>query len=143
MPSMIYPATTIDGAAWLQRSVCEYFQAIAWVPPPVLDPPPTIAPVIAVDAPAIGVESIGTEVISEPPSLDRSVVQYFANFPWNGLAMSAVVAPTAVAVGEAAMLDPAAIADWLDFEPTVDPKARLDNTAINDPGSLADFSDFF
>ncbi len=138
MPSMTYPATTIDGAEWLQRSVCEYFQAIAWVPPPVVNPPPPIAPVMAVDAPAIGVESV-----SAPPSLDRSVVQYFANFPWNGLAMPAVAVTTAVAVEESPMLDPAAIADWLDFEPTVDPKARLDNTAINDPGSLADFSDFF
>jgi hypothetical protein len=136
MPSMTYPATTIDGADWLQRSVCDYFQAIAWVPPPVVDAPPVTAPVVATDAPAIG----------EPhvlPSLDRSVVQYFANFPWNGLAMAAVVAPPAVAATEEAMLDPAAIADWLDFEPTVDPKARLDNPAINDPGSLADFSDFF
>jgi hypothetical protein len=136
MPSITDPATTIDGAEWLQRSVCEYFKAIAWEPPPVVDVPPTINPVIAADVPA----PIATFV----PSLDRSVVQYFANFPWNGLA-ALVVAPVAgpTAEVESPMLDPAAIADWLDFEPTVDPTARLDNTAINDPGSLADFSDFF
>jgi hypothetical protein len=133
MPSITDPTTTIDGAEWLQRSVCEYFKAIAWEPPPVVDTPPTINPVIPADAPAPSVTFV--------PSLDLSVVQYFANFPWNGLAVAPVVTPAAVA--ESAMLDPAAIADWLDFEPMVDPTARLHNTAINDPGSLADFSDFF
>jgi hypothetical protein len=133
MPSMTYPAPTIDGATWLQRSVCEYFGAVVWVPAPVAQRPAIADNPVVAEMPAI--------VPAIAPSFDRSVIQYFANFPWNGLAAMTVVTPTAIV--EPPMLDPAAIADWLDFEPTVDPTARLTSPAINDPGSLADFSDFF
>ncbi len=131
MSSMIYPPLVHDAATaapWLQRSVNDYFSAIAWVPLPIasLSAAPSAA------AP------------SNPPllSLDLSVVQYFANFPWSGaVAVPVVAAPEPI--GPAPMLDPAAIADWLDFAPTVDPAALPTKATPADSGSLADFSDFF
>jgi hypothetical protein len=125
MSSMTYPPLVHDAAtpaAWLQRSVNDYFGTIAWVPLPVS---PSL-PVPPADQP--------------PLSLDLSVVQYFANFPWSG---AAAVSSVAAAIELEPMLDPAAIADWLDFAPTVDPEAMPNQTAPTDSGSLADFSDFF
>jgi hypothetical protein len=123
MSSMTYPPTTSERSEWLQRSVTAYFATLTWTAPIAAAPAATAA-----DQP--------------PRSLDLSVVQYFANFPWGGAA--AVPAgpqdPTAAPEG---MLDPATIGDWLDFEPTVDPEAILDGASQDDSGSLADFSDFF
>lgn len=132
MPSMTYPPLVHDAATsapWLQRSVNDYFSTIAWVPLPVspIAPPSDAAP-----------------VASAPLSLDLSVVQYFANFPWSGVVVVPVVDATAP-IDPEPMLDPAAIADWLDFAPTVDPAAQPLPTkaTLTDSGSLADFSDFF
>jgi hypothetical protein len=132
MSSMTYPSLVHDAAtpaAWLQRSVNDYFSAIAWVPSP--DSPPAPATPSAADPsnPA-------------PLSLDLSVVQYFANFPWTGAAAVPVVS-TPAPIAPEPMLDPAAIADWLDFAPTVDPEALPTKATPADSGSLADFSDFF
>ncbi len=126
MSSMTYPPLVYDAAtpaAWLQRSVNDYFSAIAWVPLPVA--PLSAAP-------------------SNPArlSLDLTVVQYFANFPWSGAVAEPVVTAPAP-IGPAPMLDPAAIADWLDFAPTIDPEALPTQATPADSGSLADFSDFF
>ncbi len=130
MSSMTYPPLVHDAAtpaAWLQRSVHDYFSAIAWVPLPVspIAPPADAAPPNSV-----------------PLSLDLSVVQYFANLPWSGVVAVPVVAASEP-IGPELMLDPAAIADWLDFAPTVNPEARPTKAALADSGSLADFSDFF
>jgi endonuclease/exonuclease/phosphatase (EEP) superfamily protein YafD len=125
MSSMTYPPTTSERSEWLQRSVTAYFATLTWTAPIAAAPAATAA-----DQP--------------PRSLDLSVVQYFANFPWGGAA--AVLAAPAGAQDAAApdaMLDPATIGDWLDFEPTVDPEAILDGASQDDSGSLADFSDFF
>jgi hypothetical protein len=135
MSSMTYPPLVHDAAtpaAWLQRSVNDYFGTIAWVPSPVSPPAPATPSAAAPSNPV-------------PRSLDLSVVQYFANFPWSGMAVVPVVDPTEP-IGPAPMLDPAAIADWLDFAPTVDPGAALSlptKATLTDSGSLADFSDFF
>jgi hypothetical protein len=132
MSSMTYPPLVHDAATpapWLQRSVNDYFGAIAWVPLPVSP----IAPATSADAASSN---------PAPLSLDLSVVQYFANFPWTGAAVVPVIDATEPIAPEP-MLDPAAIADWLDFAPTVDPEALPPKATLTDSGSLADFSDFF
>jgi hypothetical protein len=135
MSSMTYPPLVHDAATsapWLQRSVNDYFSAIAWVPLPVS---PSLSDAPADTNPAAAANPV-------PLSLDLSVVQYFANFPWTGAAAVPVVAATEP-IGPEPMLDPAAIADWLDFAPTVDPEALPTKATPADSGSLADFSDFF
>jgi hypothetical protein len=131
--SMTYPTAPATDE-WLQRPVREYFGAIVWAPAP---------PAIAVAVPAAA-----TAIARPPVSLDLTVVQYFAHFPWDG-PVAAVA--TAVAIPDKspppAMIPDAqidsALAELLDFEPTVDPEALLDVASQDDSGSLADFSDFF
>jgi hypothetical protein len=72
-------------------------------------------------------------------------VQYFAHFPWEG-AVAAAATPIDVFTPPAMIPDAqidSALAELLDFEPTVDPEALLDVASQDDSGSLADFSDFF
>jgi hypothetical protein len=130
--TMTYPpAPPTD--AWLQRPVIDYFGTIVWAP----TPPPIVTP-------------IAPPAALPPVSLDLTVVQYFAHFPWDGPA--AVTPATVAELTPDASLPPAmipdaqidsALAELLDFEPTVDPEALLDAASQDDSGSLADFSDFF
>lgn len=126
MKPMVYPdvestASDQSTAAWLQQSVGEYFVAMVWEA--------TMVPPIARQP-------------TRQRSLDMTVVQYFASFPWADGAPTIRSEATPTTVPTVEDLD-RSLAELLAFEPTVDSNGVWDISSHADSGSLADFSDFF